>query len=71
MPRDCSFPLFPLEFSEIFSSVMAVHVVSAGNGGIEYANLLQNRLTLPPMQLRIIVLMLDREAVHCYINMAV
>ena len=50
---------------------MAVHVFSAGNGGTEYLNFFQNRLTLPPMQLRIIVAMLDREAVHCYINMAV
>ena len=50
---------------------MTVYVLSAGNGGTEYPNFLQYRLTLPPVQLRIIVPMSDMEAVHCYINMAV
>ena len=66
-----TFRLLPLEFSEIFLSIMAGHMFSEGNGETEYPNFLQNRLTLPPMQLRVIVPVLDRKAAHCYINKAV
>ena len=58
-----------LSLAKSFSSIMAAHVFSAGNGVTEYLNFHQNKLTLPPMHL--IVPMLDREAVHCFINMAV